>query len=99
MKIAGNVSTISESRLSQQMAASDDVAANEEEVEEQIEKDRVERAARATGLPMPIMKGNEQMQAADDAVVSREEVEEQAEESRIDEVAFEYGMSTAAAEE
>ena len=42
-----------ESRLSKKIAANDDTAANEEEVEEQIEEDNVEQKARenATALP------------------------------------------------
>jgi hypothetical protein len=49
MKAVGNATTIRESRLSQQLATNDDVAANAEEVEEQIEEDTVEKAARENG--------------------------------------------------
>ena len=43
MTTVGKFATIPESRLGKQMAANDDAAANEEEVEEQIEEDNVER--------------------------------------------------------
>jgi NCAIR mutase (PurE)-related protein len=101
MKNVGRSATIAESRLSKQIATNDDAAANEEEVEEQIEEDNVEKAARenGTGVPGRIMRGNKEMETADDAVASREEVEEQAEESRIDKVAFEDGISTTSAKE
>jgi hypothetical protein len=91
MKTVGKSATIPESRLSKQIATNDDAAANEEQVEEQIEEDNVKKAARenGTGILAPIMRGNEEMETADDAVASREEVEEQAEESRIDKVALE----------
>jgi hypothetical protein len=45
------------------------------------------------------MKGTEKMKTADDVMASSEEVAEQAHESRIDKVAFEDGISTAAAEQ
>ena len=75
--------TISESGLSKQMAANDDAAADEEEVDEQIEGDNVEKEARENGTiaPAPIMRSNEEIKTADDAVAAREEVEEQAEEA------------------
>ena len=100
MKTVGKSATIPKSRLSKQIATNDDAAANEEEVEEQIEEDNVEKAAREnrTGVPTPLMS-NKQIESADDAVASRKEVEEQAEESRIDKVAFEDGISTASAKE
>ena len=49
MTTVGNPTTIRESRLSQQIATNNDFAANEEEVEEQIEEDTVEKAARENG--------------------------------------------------
>jgi regulatory protein YycH of two-component signal transduction system YycFG len=90
MKNVGKSATIPDSRLSEQIATNDDAAANEEEVNEQIEEDNVEKAAREneTRVPASIMISNEEMEAADDAVASREEIEEEAEESRIDKVAF-----------
>jgi NCAIR mutase (PurE)-related protein len=101
MKTVEKSATIPESRLSQQIGTNDDVVAIEEEVQEQIEEDNVERAARenATGVPVPIVRSNKEVETADDAVASREEVEKQAEESRIDKVAFEDGISTASAKE
>ena len=101
MKAVGNATTIRESRLSQQLATNDDVAANAEEVEEQIEEDTVEKAARENGpaVRSPILSSNEEIQTAEDAVASREEIEEQAEESRIDKVAFEDGINTPSAKE
>jgi hypothetical protein len=93
--------TITEFRLSKQLATNDDAAANEEEAEEQIEEDNVGKAAREneTGIRGPIMRSNEETETADDAVAGREEVEEQAEEHRIDKVALEDGISTPSAEE
>jgi len=87
-------------RLSKQIATDDDAAANGQEVEEQMEEDNVEKAAREneTRGPAPIMS-NDEIKTADDAADSREEVEEQAEESRIDKVAFEDGVSIASAQE
>jgi hypothetical protein len=101
MKTVGTSATIPESRLCKQIATNDDAAANQEEVDEQIEEDNVEKAAREneTRVPASIMKSNEELEAADDAVASREEVEEEAEESHIDKVAFEDGISTASAKE
>jgi hypothetical protein len=100
MMAVGKLAPIPKSRLSKQMATNDDAAANEDEVEEQIEEENVEKTAREneTGAPAPFMS-NKQIKTADDAVASREDVEEQAEESRIDKVALEDGMSTASAEE
>ena len=100
MKPVGMSATIPESRLRKQIATKDDAAANAEEVEEQIEEDNVEKAAREneTGAPIPTMS-NEKMAVDDDAVASREQEQEQAEDSRIDKVAFEDGISTAAAKE
>jgi hypothetical protein len=101
MKIVGNAAEIQESRLSQQSATNDNVAANEQEVDERIEEGKVENAARenATSVPAPIMRGNDEAETTDLAVASREEVQEQAEESRIDKVAFEDGISTVSAKE
>jgi hypothetical protein len=95
MKSDGESATISESRLSKQIATNDDAAAHEEEAEEQLEEDNVEKAARKnrSAVPSPFMS-NKQIETADDAVV-----EEQVEESRIDKVAFEDGISTASAKE
>lgn len=102
MKTGGNAATISKFRLSKPIATNDDAAANEQEVEEQIEEENVEKAAREnrTGAQATFMS-TEQIETADDAVAPREEVEEQAEESRIDidKVAFEDGISAAAAEQ
>jgi hypothetical protein len=60
MKTVGKSATNPESRLSQQIATHDDVAANEEEVEEQIEEDNVENAARENGPAsmVPILRNN-----------------------------------------
>jgi hypothetical protein len=79
MKTVGRSATIPESRLSKQIATIGDAAANEEEVEEQIEEDNVKRVARenATGLPIRILRGSEEMAPVDDAVAAGEEVEEQ----------------------
>ena len=99
MTTAGKFATIPKSRLSQRIATNDDAAANEDEVEEQIEEENVKKAAlENTGVSTPFMS-NKQIETADDAVASREEVEEQAEESRIDKVAYEDGMSTGSAKE
>jgi hypothetical protein len=90
-----------EVRVSKKIATSDDAAANQEEVDEQMGEDAVKKKARenATGTPAPIMKGADVLETADNVVASSEEVTEQAQESRIDKVAFEDGISTAAAEE
>jgi NCAIR mutase (PurE)-related protein len=87
--------------LNQQIGTNDDVVAIEEEVQEQIEEDNVEKAARenARGVPVPTVRSSKEMEAADDAVTSREEVEEQAAESRMDKVVFEDGISPASAKE
>jgi hypothetical protein len=100
MKTVGTSSTIPESRLSRQMAANGDSAANEEEFEEQIDEDNVMRAAseNATGFPIPTTRGNEVIQAADNAAASREEVEEQVERKRVEKEAFENRISAASAE-
>ena len=78
MKTVGRSATIPESRFSKQIATIDDAAANEEEVEEQIEEDNVKRVARenATGFPIRILS-SEEMAPVDDAVAAGEEVEEQ----------------------
>jgi NCAIR mutase (PurE)-related protein len=101
MKTVGKSATILESRLSQQLGRNDDVVAIEEEVQEHIEEDNVEKAARdnATGVPVPIVRRSKKMKEADEAVDSREEVEEQAADSRMDKVAFEDGISPASAKE
>ena len=73
----GKSATNPESRLSQQIATRDDVAANEEEVEEQIEEDNVENAARenGTGPTVPILRSNKEVEeTADDALASKEEL-------------------------
>jgi hypothetical protein len=99
MTTVGKFATIPESLLSKQIATNDDAAANEEEVEEQIEEDNVKRVARenATGFPIRILRGNEERQAADDAVAS-DEVEEQVERKRVEKKAFENRVSAASAE-
>jgi hypothetical protein len=81
MKTVGKSATNPESRLSQQIATHDDVAANEEEVEEQIEEDNVENAARenGTGSTDPILRSNKEVETVDDGLAPTEEVEEQAE--------------------
>ncbi len=56
MKTVAKTATIPESRLSQQIAANDDAAANEEEVEEQIEEDNVKKAARENTISVPSAK-------------------------------------------
>ena len=101
MKTVETAAMIKESRLSQQISIDGDATANEEEVEEQIEEDNIEKAAgeNRTGDSVPIMRGNQGIETADDAVAFREEVEEQAEGSRIDKVAFKDGISTASAKE
>ena len=82
MKTVGRSATISQSPLSKQLATSDDAAANEEEVEEQIEERNVEKTAREneTGGPMPMMS-NEERAIDDDAVSASEEVQQQVEEN------------------
>jgi hypothetical protein len=86
--------------LSKQIEINDDAAANEEEVEGQIEEDNVEKEARdnQTGVVAPIMRGNKQTESADNAMASEEEVKEQVEENRVNKEAFENGVSTASAE-
>jgi hypothetical protein len=76
MKTVGKSATNPESRLSQQIATHDDVAANEEEVEEQIEEDNVENAARenGTGSTDPILRSSKEVETADDALASMEEL-------------------------
>jgi hypothetical protein len=100
MTSVGKLATISEFRLSKHLAANDDAAANEEEVEEQIEDENVEKVAdqNRTVIPFPHMI-NQQINTAHDAVASGEQIEEQAEESPINKVAFEDGITTTAAEE
>lgn len=101
MRTMGKSATIPEARLSKQIATNDDAAANQEEVEEQIEGDNVEKTARenGTGGPAPIMRSNKEIETADDVVASTEEVEEQAEETLIDKVALEDGIRSPSAEE
>ncbi len=101
MKTVGTSVTIPKSRLGKQISVNDNAAANEQEVEEQIEEDNVERAADENGtcVPVLIVRRNAEIETAHDAVAAGEEVEEQAEESRIDKVAFEDGISAASAEE
>jgi hypothetical protein len=86
--------------VSRQTATNDDAAANEEEVEEQIEKDNVKKAARenVSGVPNPIMRGIEEKAAVDDAVAAGEEVQEQVERIRAEQRAFENRISVASAE-
>jgi hypothetical protein len=100
MNTVGRSAMISESRLGKQLATKDDSAANEEEVEQQIEEDNVERVAReiAPGLPIRILRDREEIEAADDAVASKDEVEEQVERKRVEEKAFENRISAASAE-
>jgi len=100
MTTAGKFAAVSKSELSKKLAANDNAAANEQEVEEKIEEDTVEKEAREnrTDARLPFMS-NKQRETADDAVASREEIEEQAVESRIDKVAFEDGVSTTSAKE
>ena len=76
MKTVGKSATNPESRLSQQIATHDDVAANEEEVEEQIEEDNVENAARenGTGSTGKILRSSKEVETADDALASMEEL-------------------------
>jgi hypothetical protein len=90
-----------EVRVSKQIATIDDAAANHAEVDEQMEQETVEEAARenATAAAAAVMKGSDELETADNVLASSEEVAEQAQESRIDKVAFEDGISTAAAEE
>lgn len=99
MKADREFAPIAESRLSKQLKEEDDAAANEEEVEEKIEEDNVEKNARenGTGAGLPMIRSNKQMESDDDAVASREKVEEQVEQNRVDKEAFEDGISTASA--
>ena len=99
MKTVGRSATISQSPLSKQLATSDDAAANEEEVEEQIEERNVEKTAREneTGGPMPMMS-NEERAIDDDAVSASEEVQQQVERKRVEKEAFENRISVASAE-
>ena len=101
MKNAGKSVTIAEFQLSKQIVATDDAAANEVEVEEQIEEDNVKKQAHEnqTSNLGPVVRGSKQMTIDDNATAAEEEIEEQAEESRIDKEAFEGGMSTASAKE
>jgi hypothetical protein len=90
---------IPEFRMSKQIAANNDAAANEEEVEEQIEQDNVKKTARdnATGASTPIMTTLE-MAINDDSLSANEEVQEQAERKRVEQEAFENRISAASAE-
>lgn len=99
MMVVGTLAPISNSRLSRQMATNDDAAANEEEVEEQIEEENVEKTAREneTGAPIPMMS-NAEMAVDDDAVSAREEVQQQVEGKRVEKEAFENRISVASAE-
>jgi hypothetical protein len=101
MKTAKNSAAASQSRSGRQIATNDDAAANAQEVEQQIEEETVDKAARQNQTPAPIqiVRSNHQIATADNAVAAREEVEEQAEESRVDKVAFEDGVSTVSAKE
>ena len=99
MRVVGKFAPIPKSRLSKQMATNDDAAANEEEVEEQIEEENVEKTAREneTGAPIPMMS-NAEMAVDDDAVSAREEVQQQVERKRVEKEAFENRISVASAE-
>ena len=99
MTTVGKFATIPESRSSKLVATNDDAAANEEEVEEQIEDDSVQKAARenATGSPIPMMS-NEERTVDDDAASDSEEVQQQIERKRIEKNAFENRISAASAE-
>ena len=55
MMTVGTLATIPNSRLSRQIATNDDAAANEDEVEEQIEEDNVEKTARENETGAPIL--------------------------------------------
>ena len=55
MKTVGKFAMIAESRLNKQTAAKDDYAANEEEVEEQIEEENVKKTARENTAGVPIL--------------------------------------------
>lgn len=99
MNAVGRSAMIAESGLSKQIATNDDAAANEEEVEEQIEEENVEKTAHEneTGAPIPMM-GNDEMAVDDDAVSAREEVQQQVERKRVEKEAFENRISAASAE-
>jgi hypothetical protein len=99
MTTSGKFATTPKFRSSKRTAVNDDAAANEEEIEQQIEEADVEKTARENriGGPVPRMS-NEEMAADDDAVASREEVEEQGERKRVEENAFENRISAASAE-
>jgi hypothetical protein len=101
MRAMGKSATVPEAQLSKQIATNDDAAANQQEVEEQIEGDNVEKKAHEnrTGSPVAIMRSNEEMQTADNAVAAKEEVDEQAEDLRIDKVALEDTISAPSAED
>ncbi len=55
MRVVGKFAPIPKSRLSKQMATNDDAAANEDEVEEQIEEENVEKTARENETGAPIL--------------------------------------------
>jgi hypothetical protein len=100
MKTAGKNSMTPEARLSKQIETNDDVAAIKEEVEDQIDEENVERAAKnATDSAALSVRDNEEPGPGDEVIPSMKSVEDQAEEGRIDKVAFEDGINPAAAEE
>jgi hypothetical protein len=100
MRTREKSTTVPEAQLSKQIATNDDAPANQEEVEEQIEGDNVQKKAHETGTisQVPIMRSNEETQTANDAVAAKEEVDEQAEDLRIDKVALEDTISAPSAE-
>jgi hypothetical protein len=99
MTTVGKFATLGESRMSKQIATNDDDAANEEEVEEQIEEENVEKAAGeyGTGIPIPFMS-NSRIETADDAEASSEEVEEQVERKHVEKKALGNRISAASAQ-
>jgi hypothetical protein len=99
MNTVGRSAMIAESRFSKELAANDDFAANEEEVEEQIEEQNVEKTARENETGAPItMVSNEERAVDDDAASAGEEVQQQIERKRVEKEAFENRISAASAE-
>lgn len=69
MTNAGKAATLPESQLlNRNDAANDDAVGYEQEVDEELEQDDVERTARenATGIQSPIMRSSKEMAVADD---------------------------------
>ncbi len=98
MKTVAESAMTPESRSSTQIATNDN-AANLEEIEEQIEEDNVKKAAHKNAIGIPAMaRGSAEMAAVDDAGAAGEEVQEQVERKRVEKKAFENRIIAAAAE-